>query len=60
MTLLNLPLHLNLELFHMALSHVLYLSHVLPYFSTLILPSLHLVIFRHPYLTPIKSDSIIF
>ena len=49
---LKLPLHFNLELFH-----VLPLSHVLPCFPTLKLSSLHLVIFRHPYLTHLKYDS---
>jgi hypothetical protein len=32
------------------------LSHVLPCFPILMLSSLHLVIFRHPYLTHTKSD----
>jgi hypothetical protein len=35
---------------------VLPLSHVLPCFPNLILSSLHLLIFRHPYFTHIKSD----
>jgi hypothetical protein len=48
---LKLPLHFNLELSHVALSHVL------PYFPTLKLPSLHVVIFRHPHLTHMKSNS---
>jgi hypothetical protein len=39
-----------------AFSHVSPLSHVLPCFPTLMLSSLHLVIFRHPYLTHTKSD----
>jgi hypothetical protein len=39
-----------------ALSHVWPLSHVLPYFSTLIPSSPHLVIFRHPYLPHTKSN----
>jgi hypothetical protein len=42
------------------LSHVSPLSHVLPCFPTLILSSLHLVIFRHPYFTHTKSDLEIF
>jgi hypothetical protein len=40
-----------------ALSHVSLLSHVLPCFPILIQSSLHLVIFKHPYLTHTKSDS---
>ena len=48
---LKLPLHLNLELSNVALSHVL------PYFPILMLSLLHLVIFRHSYLTQMKSDS---
>jgi hypothetical protein len=32
------------------------LSHVLPWFPTLSLSSLHLLIFKHPYLTHMKSD----
>jgi hypothetical protein len=43
-----------------AFSHVSPLSHVLPYFPILILSSLHLVIFKHPYLTHTKSDFRIF
>jgi hypothetical protein len=39
-----------------ALSYVSPLSHVLPYFPILILSSLLLVIFRHPYFTHMKSD----
>jgi hypothetical protein len=39
-----------------ALSHVSQLSHVLPHFFVLMQSSLHLVIFKHPYLTPTKSD----
>jgi hypothetical protein len=37
-----------------ALSHVSPLSHVLPCFPIMMLSSLHLVIFRHPYLTHTK------
>ena len=40
---LKLPLHFNLKIFHVALSHVSSLSHVLPYFPTLKQPSLCLV-----------------
>jgi hypothetical protein len=40
-----------------ALSHVSPLSHVLPCFPILIQSLLHLVIFKHPYLTHTKSDS---
>jgi hypothetical protein len=40
-----------------ALSHMLPLSHVLPCFLILIQSLLHLVIFKHPYLTHTKSDS---
>jgi hypothetical protein len=40
---------------HVALSHVLPLSHLLPYFPILMLSLLHLVIFRHPYFTHTKS-----
>jgi hypothetical protein len=43
-------------LFHVALSHVSPLSHVMPCFPILIQSSLHLVIFKHPYLTHTKSD----
>jgi hypothetical protein len=39
-----------------AFSHVSPLSHVLPCFPIKMLSSLHLVIFRHPYLTHTKSD----
>jgi hypothetical protein len=53
---LKVPFHLNKELFHVALSHVSPLSHELPCFPILILSSLHLVIFRHPYLTYMKSN----
>jgi hypothetical protein len=41
----------------MALSHVSPLSHVLPCFPILMQSSPHLVIFRHPYLTHMKSNS---
>jgi hypothetical protein len=47
---LKLFLHFNLELPHVALFHVL------PCFSIVKLSLLHLVIFRHPYLTHKKSD----
>jgi hypothetical protein len=50
----------NLELSHVALSPVLPLFHELPCFPTLKLSSLYLVIFGHPYLTHMKSHSIIF
>jgi hypothetical protein len=40
-----------------ALSHMSPLSHVLPCFPILIQSSLHLVIFKHPYLTHTKSNS---
>jgi hypothetical protein len=50
------PLGINLELSHVALFIVLPLFHVLPYFRTLKLSSLHLVIFRQPYLTHMKFD----
>jgi hypothetical protein len=53
---LKLPLHFNLELSHATLFHKSPLSHVLPYILTLKLSSLHQVIFRHPYLTHMKSD----
>jgi hypothetical protein len=43
-----------------ALSHVSPLSHVLSYFSVMILSLLYLVIFRHPYLTHMKSNLEIF
>jgi hypothetical protein len=39
-----------------ALSYVLPLSHVLPCFPIVMLSSLHLVIFRYPYLSHTKSD----
>jgi hypothetical protein len=55
-----MPLHFNWELFHVALSHVSPLSHVLPCFPILMLSSLHLVIFRYPYLIHTKSDFRIF
>jgi hypothetical protein len=42
---LKLLMNFNLKLAHVALSHVL------PCFSTLKLSSLHLMFFRHPYLT---------
>jgi hypothetical protein len=54
---LKLPLQINLELSHVALFLVLLLSHVLPCFPTLKLSSLYLVIFRHPYLIHMKSNS---
>jgi hypothetical protein len=38
-----------------AFSHVSPLSHVLPSFPMLILSSIHLVIFRHQYLTHTKN-----
>jgi hypothetical protein len=53
---LNLPFHFNLELSHVALSLVLPLFHMLPYFPILKLSSLYLVIFKHPYFTHMKSD----
>jgi hypothetical protein len=43
---LNLPLHFNLEM-----PHVFALSHLLSYFPTMILSSLHLVFFLYPYFT---------
>jgi hypothetical protein len=43
---------------HVALSHVLPFSHVLSWFPTLKFSSLHLVIFRHPYLAHTKSSTI--
>jgi hypothetical protein len=43
-----------------ALSHVSPLSHVLPCFPILILSSLHLVIFKLPYLIHMKSDLDVF
>jgi hypothetical protein len=46
----------NLELSHVVLSLLLLISHVLPYFPILKLSSLHLVIFKHPYLTYMKSN----
>jgi hypothetical protein len=49
-------LQFNYELSHVALSHVSPLSHVLPCFPILMHSSLHLVIFKHPYLTHMKSD----
>jgi hypothetical protein len=42
-----------------ALSHVLPSSHVMPCFPILILSSLHLVIFKHPYLTHMNLWSLI-
>jgi hypothetical protein len=48
---LNLPVHFNLELSNVALSHML------PCFPTFKLSSPHLVIFKHPYLTHTKSNS---
>ena len=48
---LKLPLHLNLELTHVALSYVSPLFHVLHYFPNLKLSFLHQVMFKHPYLT---------
>ena len=53
---LNLSLNFNLKLSYVAFSHVSTLSHVLPCFPILIQSSLHLVIFRHPYLTHIRSN----
>jgi hypothetical protein len=49
-------LHFNLELSHVALSHVSPSSHVLPCFPTKNLSLLHVVIFRYPYLTYAKFD----
>jgi hypothetical protein len=40
-----------------ALSHLLPLSHVLPYFPILMQSSPHLMIFKHPYPTHTKFDS---
>jgi hypothetical protein len=50
----------HVALSHVALSHVSPLSHVLPCFHILIMSSLHLVIFKHPYLPHTKSDFRIF
>jgi hypothetical protein len=45
-----------LELSHVALFPMLPLPYVLPCFPTLKSFSLHIVIFRHPYLTHVKVD----
>ena len=53
-----MPFHFNLKLSHVALSLMLPLSCMLACFSTLKLSSLHLVMFKHPYLIHMKSNSI--